>query len=170
MFEETASQATQTSRQEDNLDCPFCGKSCNSPSGLTLHKKSCAKKHAVRPENKETDIDPRISDEEFEMEQPSAVYDDPRPGDQEPRKWKKSQKPQQHVDQAVVDAVVDRIKGQPFFGFGAFAIMSEHIPVFLDINFAMAVGEELIKARPKNPAVLAFAHQLKNLVGESETY
>lgn len=128
------------------LHCPKCNKAMSSKSGLTLHLKKCqtatpsgglSMPASVRPEHKVTDINPHTN--EFDGPDDNFTLG---PRNDTPRRQKS-----------------DNDKG--VFG-GAFVVIPQ-VPVYLDIGFALFLGDYILEHGSENKALLAFAHQLRNL-------
>jgi hypothetical protein len=49
------------------------------------------------------------------------------------------------------------------FQFGAFLVMADYVPILLDVNFCIALGDHILEHGSNNSAIMAFAHQLKKL-------
>ena len=122
----------------EEMRCPYCNKFCNSKSGLTNHMKSC---HVVAEPGV---IDPRDINP-YDTEEPMVVRPEQKPSRTTP--------------------TPKSAAGNPF-NFGAFAILADHLPLFLDLNFAAALSEHILKHGSENKAVLAFGHQLAKVAGE----
>lgn len=127
------------------LACPYCSKECTSKSGLTLHVKQCSER--PRDEHKQTDIDPAISTQEFEIDsEPHKKY---RKRDN--RKNFKSEPPKGDLkvklDEAIKKFEDLRIEQARVImcGFdGAFDIIddgeSDSVVAVLDVSFCKAIG------------------------------
>jgi hypothetical protein len=140
------------------FNCPHCRKSCSSQSGLTLHVKNCKAKSFApayshnknsRPD-KETDIDPRISDEEFDNGSFDKKHVHKFKGKGK-GKGKSHHKPK---------------KG--FGDIGAFTIFPMHMPALLDYDFAQALASFILENNCPNPALVAFARQIKSASNDEE--
>ena len=57
-------------------------------------------------------------------------------------------------------------KTNPFNFVGAFVMMPDYIPMFLDIDFCIALGNHILEHGSPNSAIMAFAHQLNKLDGD----
>ena len=137
----------------EELRCPYCDKSCNSKSGLTLHRKSCGKAIAGtrKPESRMSDprdIDPgrsgRLGPTTSEPVMQTGRADQPTKAPMTP-------KPKSSNGQ---------------FDIGAFLILGEHVPLLLDLNFASALASHILRHGSDNKAILAFGHQLAKVSGE----
>ncbi len=120
----------------DQLNCQFCGRLAKSQSGLTNHEKTCKQRPAQTGEDMNVEVD-RFDDR-----------DEPMPERQE-RKTTGS-KP---------------AKSNPF-QFGAFLVMADYIPILLDVDFCIALGNHILEHGSPNSAIMAFAHQLNKLDGD----
>ena len=49
------------------------------------------------------------------------------------------------------------------FQFGAFLVMTDYVPVLLDVNFCIVLGNHILEHGSNNSAIMAFAHQLQKL-------
>ena len=56
-------------------------------------------------------------------------------------------------------------KSNPF-QFGAFLVMADYIPILLDVDFCIALGNHILEHGSPNSAIMAFAHQLNKLDGD----
>jgi hypothetical protein len=161
---DTSTHATrQQATASITLVCPHCRHKCNSKSGLTNHIKSCKEKS--RDEHKTTDIDRAVSVEEFEIpEMPENIGNVKQDVN---RGWKP------HATKSGPPTKVDKPKipaKQSTFNIGAFMMFADHVPMMLDINFAITLGEFILEHGDANSnrAILAFGHQLRNLDGDGD--
>lgn len=161
----------------NTLHCPYCKKECSSKSGLTLHMKTC--NHKPREENKVTDIDPHISIEEFEIDDSSENFGNMQNYNQTT--------PRQFVPNKITPKPIEshrpydppkkpkttpkqppkQNKHNPF-NMGAFMLFTNHIPMMLDIEFAITLSDFILEHGSNNSALMAFAHQLNSLSGDEE--
>ncbi len=51
--------------------------------------------------------------------------------------------------------------------FGAFYVMMDHVPIFLDLNFCAALADHILTHGSDNRAILAFGHQLQKAAGDN---
>jgi hypothetical protein len=52
------------------------------------------------------------------------------------------------------------------FQFGAFLVLADYVPILLDVDFCIALGNHILEHGSSNSAIMAFAHQLNKLDGE----
>ena len=57
------------------------------------------------------------------------------------------------------------VKSNPF-QIGAFLVMADYIPILLDVDFCVALGNHILEHGSPNSAIMAFAHQLNKLDGD----
>jgi hypothetical protein len=120
----------------DQLNCQFCGRPAKSKSGLTNHEKTCQK----RPAQIEGDM------EEVDR------FDDHNEEPVQERQERKS--------------VGSKVSKSNPFQFGAFLVMADYIPILLDVDFCIALGNHILEHGSSNSAIMAFAHQLNKLDGD----
>lgn len=155
-----------------------CGIECTSKSGLTLHRKRCPQAsnsqptpqlamattnghsyddavHQDFPENNHRTRDDGVVEGAARFEN----YGQPIMGNRMNRSNGQNTRPTGQFN--------DRPKRDPF-DFGAFYVMRDHIPMLMDVNFAITVGRELLKHGSENRAVIAFAHKLVSLDYDEE--
>jgi hypothetical protein len=118
----------------DSLVCRFCGKPAKSKSGLTNHEKVCENRPALVDE---TDVDMA------EVNPYDTISDEPQHRRQHNNNGSKPSAPKQNP-----------------FQFGAFLVMADYVPILLDVDFCIALGNHLLEHGCANSAIMAFAHQL----------
>lgn len=118
-----------------------------SKSGLTNHEKICSERG-----------------ETMSAQQPT--YANAQDVDQDLRSNDRLDR-DDHRDHSVDRRSNGKPKQGPF-QFGAFFIMSDHIPILLDIDFCLALSAHILENGSSNSAIMAFAHQLSKLDGEGE--
>lgn len=52
------------------------------------------------------------------------------------------------------------------FQFGAFLVMVDYVPILLDVDFCIALGNYILEHGSSNSAIMAFAHHLNKLEGD----
>jgi len=52
------------------------------------------------------------------------------------------------------------------FEIGAFFVLSDHVPILLDLNFMAALADHIMHHGSENRAIMAFGHQLKKAAGD----
>jgi hypothetical protein len=129
----------------EQLVCQYCGKQAKSKSGLTLHEKTCDKK-TTNVEETKVNTSITNSDDDIEDEEEYA------------REYK-----QQYNDREKSN---DKQAKMNPFQFGAFFIMADHVPILLDVDFCIALGNYILEHGSPNSAIMAFAHQLNKLDGD----
>ena len=130
---------------EQQLVCRFCGKTVKSKSGLTNHEKICSK----APNNqKESNMHMATSSNPYDHDLDERDVRDAC--DDEPGQERKTKSP----------------KANPFNFMGAFVMMPDYIPMFLDVDFCVALGNHILEHGSPNSAIMAFAHQLNKLDGD----
>ena len=127
------------------LACRFCGKPAKSKSGLTNHEKICPKAN-----NKVAGATVPASDTNPYDRVPERITD--RSQDRPQERNHNGSKP-------------SGPKAGPF-QFGAFLVMADYVPILLDVDFCIALGNHILEHGSPNSAVMAFAHQLKKLDDE----
>ena len=137
------------------LSCRHCGKPVKSKSGLTLHEKTCEKAGSAQATAGQPELE--------------ADFDEPNPYDQSTvqrvpeQRNQRPERPEQRSEQRPAKPV----KGNQFqLGIGAFLVMTDYVPIILDIDFCIALGNHILEHGSPNSAIMAFAHQLKKLDGE----
>lgn len=153
-----------------SYSCPFCDKSCAKKFGLRNHLKSCKKK----PEDTDTDkaydeavrLAERVDVDEYEEEVDDEEIDprlDDKEDDIDMDYPSHSKGPSMSTDRNHTSTDRANSSRQSPFDVGAFLVMTDHIPLLIDINFAIALGEHILDTGSDNKAIMAFAHQLKKL-------
>ena len=127
------------------LRCPYCNKSCSSQSGMTNHIKRAHPTGTETQMEDPRDIDPRGQSSEPARHSRSTSTPTPTPTSPAPKQ---------------------KSTGSGPFDIGAFLIFGEHIPIMLDLNFAAALSDHILKHGSDNRAVLAFGHQLSKASGD----
>ncbi len=144
------------------LRCQYCGKTATSQSGLTLHMKVCK----MAPANAPTESQPSPQSNYITPDDSAECDVDPRdvdPRDIDPRFAKQPEVPMRRPQQPKEERAPFNIGPKNGGNIGAFQIISDHILVFLDVNFAVALAEQILANGSDNRAIMAFAHQLKKL-------
>jgi hypothetical protein len=131
---------------ENVLACRFCGKPAKSKSGNTLHEKTCPK-----AANNCEDVSVSTSTA-------ANPYQDRIPESRRQGAFGQdaSDRPERSHDRSGGGMKAP-------FQFGAFFIMADHVPILLDIDFCIALGNQILEHGSPNSAIMAFAHQLKKL-------
>lgn len=137
------------------LACAFCGKETKSKSGLTNHEKICAKNPALAktaPQPTAPAPTPAPASTHTAARVPQASHRDRMPERATERTGERTngQKPQTNGQKSP-------------FEVGAFFMMPDYIPVILDINFCIALGNHILEHGSTNKAILAFGHQCRKL-------
>ncbi|MCK9557982.1 MAG: hypothetical protein M0R50_08090 [Candidatus Cloacimonetes bacterium] len=130
----------------EQLICQYCGKAAKSKSGLTLHEKTCDKRTCDKKEEAKVNVstpnpyspDDREYDERDECDERDERHEKPN-GKQ--------------------------AKASPF-SIGAFLVMTDYIPILLDVDFCIALSNYILEHGSPNSAIMAFAHQLNKLDGD----
>lgn len=130
----------QQSTAPCQLTCRFCNKLVKSKSGLTNHEKICPNREE---ENVSTVTAPNPYDRlpPLPPEPPECTRERPRTSSTKPA------------------------KSSPF-QIGAFLVMADYIPILLDVDFCIALGNHILEHGSPNSAIMAFAHQLNKLDGD----
>ena len=124
---------TTTMEPATQLVCRYCGKQAKSKSGLTNHEKIC-------PQASNSEVTTVVS---AAPTQSQANYERP-----ERNHGTNGSKPSP--------------KAGPF-QFGAFLVMADYVPILLDVDFCIALGNFILEHGSSNSAIMAFAHQLNKL-------
>ena len=128
----------------DQLTCKYCNKPVKSKSGLTNHEKICPSREGA---------DMSVTSSQTVDTRPTSYYPDPMERtDRAPERKNNGPKPS---------------KPNPF-QFGAFLVMADYVPILLDVDFCIALGDHILTNGSPNSAIMAFAHQLKKLDAESD--
>ena len=134
------------------LTCAHCGKQTKSKSGLTNHEKICTKNPSVaKTPQPPTPAPAPMPAQTYPARVPQTNHRDRMP-DRTERTGERTngQKPQANGQKSP-------------FEIGAFFMMPDYIPVILDINFCIALGNHILEHGSTNKAILAFGHQCRKL-------
>jgi hypothetical protein len=126
--------------QPTQLACKFCGKPAKSKSGLTNHEKICKLAN-------NSEVSPVVS---------AAPVSSTNPYDRTVERA-----PERHNSNGSKAP-----SSRPGFQFGAFLVMTDYIPILLDVDFCIALGNFILEHGSANSAIMAFAHQLNKLDDE----
>jgi len=137
------------------LRCPYCDKFCSSKSGLTNHQKQCKPVGARTSES-------RVG---FEASDPRDI--DPGRSGRLGMPTEPAERVIRYESKPSRTPVAPKPKASNgLFDIGAFLILGEHVPLLLDLNFASALADHILKHGSENKAILAFGHQLAKVSGD----
>lgn len=153
--------------------CPFCDKPCAKKFGLRNHLKSCKKKPADARVHEAYDEAVRLAEkmdvDEYEEEEEvivDIIIDDEEEDDIDTDYPSHSKGTNMSTDRNPISADRASSSRQGPFDIGAFLVMTDHIPLLIDVNFAIALGEHILDTGSDNKAIMAFAHKLKKLADD----
>jgi hypothetical protein len=134
--------------------CPFCDKTTAKKFGLRNHLKGCKKIPVGANVDNAYDKAVKYTDDNIIDENGIDEYDYESGMDMEDTD--RDRNIQRNTQR---DKQTSGLSGL----IGAFTVMSDHIPILIDINFAIALGDHILENGSDNKAILAFGHQLKKL-------
>lgn len=120
------------------MECVFCHRTFNKKFGLRNHLRSCpeAPKSADLDQAYHAGLRNGKEKKEVIPRTVNTTREEPRP--------RKNQSELAEI-------------------LGAFTVLADHIPLLLDINFAITLADHILEHGSDNRAIMAFAHQLKRL-------
>ena len=160
MSDATLTNAT-TVDEAPVLACAFCGKETKSKSGLTNHEKICAKNPALVKSTQPAPAPTPVASVSAPV--PASTYTTARVPQINHRDRMPSDRTTERTGERT-NGQKPQTNGQKSpFEIGAFFMMPDYIPVILDINFCIALGNHILEHGSTNKAILAFGHQCRKL-------
>lgn len=145
----------------DELVCKFCGKTAKSRSGLTNHEKTCSKNQGAEELGEKTCSK---NQEVEELDMSTAIPYGKTSSEQAPTRTRVASKMETTQDHTHSNGSSKSPKNP--FQFGAFLVMADYVPILLDVDFCIALGDHILEHGSPNSAIMAFAHQLNKLDAE----
>lgn len=144
-----------------SFTCPYCNKPCVQNYGLRNHLNNCK----MAPVG--ADLDGAYN-EAVHTTPTVKIITKPNTQNTQNRNMFNRNENMSRYDEEI-DERDDRDDRRPpkipNFDVGAFLVLDK-VPILLDINFAVALGDMILEAGSENKAIIAFAHKLSNLVGD----
>jgi hypothetical protein len=145
------------------LVCKFCGKTAKSRSGLTNHEKTCSKNQGAEELDEKTCSENQEVIEELDMS--TAIPYGKTSSEQASMRTSRAPSKMEATQDHTHSNGSSKPSKNPF-QFGAFLVMADYVPILLDVDFCIALGDHILEHGSPNSAIMAFAHQLNKLDAE----